>query len=264
MSEPAVVFLEQLALNTWPARVQWRYGDWIARGTGPYTKRANSVFAAGEPGSARWLADMEAFYARLGLRPQFHVSPASPEWLDGELERAGYAKVTVTSVWTADCGEVIERTGDAALSPGLDAELLERPDAAWLRDFLEAESFAPERLAFYEALFARIAPDQAYARMRLDGRCAGVGTIVAERGWAGFINVATHPDVRRRGIGRQMIHALARRARSLGAGRLYLQVVRDNEPAVSLYAACGFRHRYDYHYRVRAHASQRAVGESVE
>jgi GNAT superfamily N-acetyltransferase len=74
---------------------------------------------------------------------------------------------------------------------------------------------------------------------------------VSDGDWAGVFSLLTRPAWRGRGAGRALLGALARWAASRGARRLYLQVERDNAPALALYAKAGFRERYGYHYRLR-------------
>jgi ribosomal protein S18 acetylase RimI-like enzyme len=250
----SVEFIEQLAFNTWPAAIQWRYGDWTVRASGPYTKRANSVFAAGEPHSDSWLEDIKAFYSSRQLPALFHISPASPSWLDGKLQASGYSLVTITSLYTADYAAALEcsaSSGFTAAAAAANTELSESADFAWVKDFLEAEQFSHDRADFYCGLFGRIGPKQSYARIMWNGKCTGIGSVVVERGWAGFTNIAVHPEYRRLGFGRKLIHELIAAAGRLGAEKLYLQVVADNDAAVKLYHSCGFTHQYDYHYRIR-------------
>jgi ribosomal protein S18 acetylase RimI-like enzyme len=56
-------------------------------------------------------------------------------------------------------------------------------------------------------------------------------------------NVATHPDYRRRGIGRILTDMAMQRAREKGANALWLHVREDNPGAVQLYRDLGFRER---------------------
>jgi GNAT superfamily N-acetyltransferase len=48
-----------------------------------------------------------------------------------------------------------------------------------------------------------------------------------ERGWAGVFCMATDPAVRRRGVARAVMGALASWSREAGAEGMYLQVERD-------------------------------------
>lgn len=55
-----------------------------------------------------------------------------------------------------------------------------------------------------------------------------------------IVNVATHPDHRRRGAGRMLMDAIEADARARGFTLLSLEVRVSNEPAITLYTACGF------------------------
>jgi [ribosomal protein S18]-alanine N-acetyltransferase len=54
------------------------------------------------------------------------------------------------------------------------------------------------------------------------------------------LNLATHPDRRRRGLARMLVSALLDFARSKGASRVFLEVRRSNVAAMRLYRAAGF------------------------
>lgn len=55
-----------------------------------------------------------------------------------------------------------------------------------------------------------------------------------------ILNVATHPDHRRRGIARRLLVTTLAEARHCGARSAHLEVRRNNLPALSLYYALGF------------------------
>jgi len=54
------------------------------------------------------------------------------------------------------------------------------------------------------------------------------------------LDVATHPEARRQGIGRALVAQAIRVAREHAARTLYLEVRRSNEAAIALYQAAGF------------------------
>jgi [ribosomal protein S18]-alanine N-acetyltransferase len=56
-----------------------------------------------------------------------------------------------------------------------------------------------------------------------------------------ILNVAIHPDWRRRGIGRGLVETVLDEAREEGAARVTLEVRRYNNPAIALYERLGFR-----------------------
>jgi len=56
-----------------------------------------------------------------------------------------------------------------------------------------------------------------------------------------ILDVAVHPNHRRRGVGRLLLQATLADARQRGACSASLEVRRSNLPAISLYQECGFR-----------------------
>lgn len=91
--------------------------------------------------------------------------------------------------------------------------------------------------------------------VKIAGRPAAVGMGVLERGQLGMFNMATHPDMRRRGAASSVIHALACWAEQRGAKTLYLQVAAGNTAAQTLYSKLGFETLYAYHYREASSAA---------
>jgi len=107
----------------------------------------------------------------------------------------------------------------------------------------------------FRGLLARIGTDAGFALASIDGRPAATGLGVCDRGWLGVFAMATLPELRGRGAATGLLDALRSWALSRGATRAYLQVERDNGPALALYRRDGFREVYGYHYRVPSPAS---------
>ncbi|MDF2964167.1 MAG: GCN5-related N-acetyltransferase [Paenibacillus sp.] len=251
-SSELILFLEKLALNTWPAAASIPMEHWIFRASSGITKRANSVWtAAGDSlPEGDWLTEAERFYRLHGLEVRFHISDASPKELDVLLEKRGFIKEVPCSVMIANADEVIENT-KAEAAHKFQVTVRPRHDDNWLSVFLKMEGFGEERRAFYNKLFDDIVPVKGFFTLESDGRCAAVGTSIVEKGWAGFVNVAVNPNLRGQGIGRIILNELAVWSRSHGANGLYLQVVNDNEPAIRLYKKAGYSPLYHYHYRYK-------------
>jgi ribosomal-protein-alanine N-acetyltransferase len=56
-----------------------------------------------------------------------------------------------------------------------------------------------------------------------------------------ILNVAVHPEWRRRGIARRLVEVSLSEARRVGVGRAFLEVRRHNVAALTLYLELGFR-----------------------
>jgi N-acetylglutamate synthase len=235
-----MLLVEELAARGWPAAETLRADGWLLRHTPSLSRRrSNSALPVGDRHGDP--AAVEDFYARRGGRALVQVSPAEA-WtsLDAELARRGWSSEGPTDVLVADTGTVLARTqaGEVALA--------ERPDAGWVATWAACEA-RPDADAHARDVLGRIEPATAYA---LAGEDLGVGLAVCERGWAGLFCVATAARTRRRGIARNVVHALTAWAAERGAQRVYLQVEIANGPAHALYASLGFQRSHGYHYRV--------------
>ena len=69
--------------------------------------------------------------------------------------------------------------------------------------------------------------------------------------------------VRRHGVGRALMRTAVDWAASTGAARVELMVVEGNEPAASLYEACGFVYSGDAAMRERDGAVERAMVQVI-
>jgi ribosomal-protein-alanine N-acetyltransferase len=81
--------------------------------------------------------------------------------------------------------------------------------------------------------FAVIAENEAAAAGFI--LCRAIG------GEAEVLTLAVRPDARRRGLGHALVEAAAGLATQSNAEAMFLEVAEDNEPAIGLYQARGFR-----------------------
>ncbi len=81
----------------------------------------------------------------------------------------------------------------------------------------------------------------------VNGKIVGNASLVYQnygpRRIAMIANVATHPDYRRRGIGRALTEGAMNHARRKGANELWLHVRDDNPTAIRIYEDLGFQER---------------------
>ena len=193
----------------------------------------------------RLVARAEAFYAGHDAVTRFQISPgACPEGLDSVLEQRGYGRQCSMSLQVAPTPFVLEKTPGDALRVGLDGG----PTGAWFEVWHavhgDGRDFRPEW-----DMLDRVRQPSVYARAMIGDDVVAVGRAVADTGWAGVFAMATLPQARGKGAARSVLAALADWADAHGAGRMYLQVERDNIPALRLYGRTGFSEVCGYHYR---------------
>jgi ribosomal protein S18 acetylase RimI-like enzyme len=92
-----------------------------------------------------------------------------------------------------------------------------------------------------------------------DGEPIAVGIGVVEEGWLGLFSLATAKHARRRGIASAIVDVLEGWAGACGACATYLQVERDNVPALAFYEPRGFRVAHSYHYRSAEQSPETSV-----
>lgn len=87
---------------------------------------------------------------------------------------------------------------------------------------------------------------------RLEGRLAGYLVAWCVAGEMHLTNLAVEPELRRRGIGHQLVDWIVRETELRGADRVMLEVRASNAPAIALYEEHGFRQvgRRPHYYEV--------------
>lgn len=242
--EPALVArLEHAALQGWPALHTHPVHGWTVTVSEGVTGRCNAVY----PLSWAVDADLEAaitqaegLYRAAGLAPTFKLTAlAQPHGLDEVLAQRGYRRHRESRVLIADAAYVAEvLTGDSPAA----TFVADAPNDAWLDLAGEGRNRRP--------IFARMPAGAIYATATLNGAAMGAVQSVRVGDWCMINALHTLPVARHAGVGRSLVHRVARWAVETGARGLFLQVVADNVPAMRLYAGCGFRKAYTYWYRV--------------
>ncbi len=238
----AVVRLEGLCADAWPALVDRPLGAWRLRAAGGYTGRANAALALGDPGMpiAAALDEVRRFAGEHGVQPRVQVPVGSP-W-DRAVAAGGWV-LDVGHTKGAEVSVLVAPVADLEPPPGLRLELPTSPPAGWWR-LAVGGSPSPAQ----ERVLAG-APDTAFGTLRgQDDAVLGQvrATVVDDHVHISMLEVV--PAARRRGHATALLAAAAAWGREHGAGWAVLQVALQNDGARALYDRLGYveHHRYRY------------------
>lgn len=230
--------LDAIATRAWPPTETDRLGDWTLRASGGFTRRANSVLVAGDPGMPLddALTALVSWYAGRGLTPWVQLPDSSP--YGAELDARGWPRFADTLVRTAPLAPLTRLPEDPDGS-GTAVVLSRTPDDAWLAAYHRTGDLADAALKVVTG-----GPSVWFATMP-----GAIGRAVVDGPWALFGAVEVIPEQRRRGRAGAIMGALARQAAAEGATAAYLQVEADNSAARAMYDRMGFTDHHGYHYR---------------
>jgi ribosomal protein S18 acetylase RimI-like enzyme len=241
----AIVRLEELCADAWPALVEERLGAWRMRAADGFTGRANAALAIGSPGRpvAAALDEVRAFADRQRIAARVQVPVGSP-WdravaAEGWVLDAGHAAGALVSVQVADLAELIgpseaaERADDGG------------PTDDWWRIVLGAPPSPAQRhvLASPPHTGFLLLRDEAGAPV-----AAGRAVVVDEHVHLSVLT--TEADLRHRGHGTRLLRVAAAWGRRNGAHWGVLQVATHNTAALALYARTGWSEHHRYRYLV--------------
>jgi N-acetylglutamate synthase len=238
----AVVRLEGLCADAWPALVERPLGEWRLRAASGYTGRANAALAIGDPGLpvAAALDEVRRFAREHAVPARVQVPVGSP-WdravaAEGWVLNVGHAKGAEVSVLVAPLAEL-------APPSGLRIELPTRPPDDWW----PLAVGGPPTPAQERVLAG--APGTAFGTLRdPDGGVLGQvrATVVDDHVHISMLEVV--PAGRRRGHATALLAAAGVWGREHGARWAVLQVALQNDGARSLYDRLGYveHHRYRY------------------
>lgn len=80
-----------------------------------------------------------------------------------------------------------------------------------------------------------------------NGKIRGYCFCLVMRKMVHLLNLAIHPDCKRKGIARSLLDEIISFARSNNKSYVFLEVRRSNDTAQSLYASMGFSHAFTWH-----------------
>ncbi|WP_449334207.1 GNAT family N-acetyltransferase [Streptomyces chattanoogensis] len=243
--------LQERAARALPAEQVENADGWWLRHAPSCAWWVGTVLPHGDAGPGEWVSRVvgaEEFYAGHGAAARFQISPsACPEGLDTVLAERGYRRHHPVSLQVASTAYVLEKVSAGSLRVRLD----DRPTRAWCEVWRAVHGEGGDCRAEWDML-GRVERPGAYACAMIGDEAVAVGRAVADTGWAGVFGMATLPRARGKGAAREVLAALADWAGAHDADHMYLQVERDNMPALRLYERTGFSEVCGYHYRTAA------------
>lgn len=205
--------LEKIANQTWRAREEEEFGNWIFRADIGVTRRANSALILG---SDNHIDETISWYRARNLNPTVSLVPQLNEELDAELERRGFKKLLDLEILVKD---------PIAAEVDFDYEVSSIPDDEWLAIHGD------------EKISEILSRNAKHLKIKVAGQLIAIGRIAFAEDWAVLSRIWVNPDQRGKGYGKQMLRALE--AQSDGA-KLALQVQRENQEAYELYISSGY------------------------
>ena len=242
---PGVLAIERATWAAVPAPRLVFAGPFMARAFLGGTGRANAACSLGIPGEAVREADIaqvEAFYARLGQTSRFRATPLDPSGLRPLLQARGYHETELSQVI---CGPL---AGFAHADAS--ADILTGPEPAWMEVLGTAEHQVPARRAEKLGMKDLLGVPAAWVLLRVESAPAACAFVTADGPLAGLFDLAVRPEFRRRGLGRRVMAAAGAWAMGQGARFAYAQVSCANHPSLALNAGLGLREGYRYSYFV--------------
>lgn len=245
MGLPGIVEIERAGLKAWPGiEVEWD-GSWVRRASNGYTQRANSVqcFDPADDGNiVERIAASRRWFEDRGLKAIFRVNPLTAPALNAALDAAGWEMIDHSQVVAMELGAVL---------PDPRGEVLALDDPRFLIPHQQVCGYSDERMGKLRALLGVLeVPAIGVVLRASDGRAVSTALMAIADGIVITGNVATDQSERRKGYGSGMMRTGLAWAHATGAKYAALNVVADNAIAQALYGGLGYRHQYDYVYRV--------------
>jgi ribosomal protein S18 acetylase RimI-like enzyme len=238
--------MEAVGFRSFPSTTTHFDGTWAIRLTAGYpAKRLNSVNPLDPRDHAqleRRIGDARRRFDAYGRPLIFRQSPLAPPELESLFDDEGWERFDESLVLIADVGAM-------KLAEAVDQVPL-KDTGRWVDAVLGLDGKPAEQKGGLYEVISLIQPEVGLFLLQDAGgepisavRCVCDGTL------AGIFDLATSRQHRRQGHGRQILASALKWASGRGAEMAWLQVVADNQSALSLYEDFGFDELYRYSYR---------------
>jgi len=224
---------------TWAPASRRRLGPWTLRQGRGGGKRVSAATAEAPVGPDD-PEHAERAMARLDQRPLFMIRESDAA-LDRTLAERGYKVIDPVTLYAAPTAALAQ----APLPPLSVFDIW--PPLAIMTDLWATGGIGAGRTAVMDRVDA---PKSAILARHAD-QPAGVAFVAAHAGIAMIHAIVVRPDMRRKGLGGNMLRKAARWGQDHGATSLALAVTRANTAANALYASHRMVVVGHYHYRIK-------------
>ena len=265
--DTGIKYLEELSLNAWPSYEIELYDGWLLRYSHNYTYRTNSVEQIGPStiSTDDKISYCESVYRSWGTPCSFKINPLLDPSFDAALNDKGYQIRHVTETMTADLKHVNlwkpesceyefeNRLGlPSSVQYSDNVQVLVTPVITdeWIQGLFHLNGTSePELRRIVPSMYKAIPKETIACAIELDGRMVASGLGIRDRDYIGIYAIYVSASCRRRHYARAICSTLMREGAALGATHAYLQVVKGNTTAKSLYYSLGFKDYYTYWFR---------------
>lgn len=260
--------IEELSMNAWPSYKIELYDKWLIRFSHQYTYRTNCVEQVGSSSLPidEKVAYCEEIYSNYNTPCNFKISPVIAPDFDSYLAAHGYAIRHETEVMTMSLDkfkpidipytEVSIQDNmyglptlvryDNNVSVSINDTITDR----WISELFRLnQTTNPIHRKIVPSMFKAI-PKKTIVTAISDGhRMVASGLGILDRDELGIYAIYIDPEYRRKHYAKCICNTLITQGMKLGARYAYLQVVKGNQPAISLYNSLGLRYYYSYWFR---------------
>jgi GNAT superfamily N-acetyltransferase len=240
--------IEYAGFRAWPAFEESEADGVVLRYSHGHTKRANSanILLQQKGDYATLVRRCEGYFKDKNLPCIFRLpSFCNNQQLDSYLELMGYKSM--------DRSLILYRSLEYASfdSP----EFSVKSSHEWLESYCQISAIDISSHEAHLKILNRIKDKVLMAVLVENEMEVACGIGVISNGYFGLFDLATEKSARNMGYGTKLLNGMLSWALTNGATKAYLQVVANNQPAISLYKKMGYRPCYEYWYRIGSKAN---------
>lgn len=240
--------IEAAAAVAWPPTESLTLGSWKLSAGDGFSRRRNSAVPTGPlpENVARRLSDVDAWYRVRGLPTLYRITPSCDAAIDNVLADRGLVLEAPTLVMSKHlkAAEPVEGVTESPVAT-----------RAWVETETDALGIDRSSIGPWLATIAMVPSPASFVVDTHDGEPVGAGLGVVVGTLLGVFEIVVRPEYRRRGHAGRIMAALHRFGMREGAQRVFLQVLEDDDRAITLYRSLGYEVSHRYWYR-RADAVQ--------